>query len=242
MNTATARTVLAVAAHADDETLGAGGTLAEHAAAGDRVRILVLSASSTSRPGHDPDQAFAHRSACVHRAATLYNAQAEIAVFDDNAFDTVPRLKITQAVENAVRTWQPDIVYTHSSADLSLDHRITAEAVAAATRPQPGCPVTTVLAWEVRSATEWAPQRPFHPTWFQPITPHALAVKEKALEVYATEMRPWPHTRSPEAVLAAARLRGAQIGHDAAEAFEVLRHTVLTPAGTTPAPAPPGRA
>lgn len=238
----TTRTVLAVAAHADDETLGAGGTLAVHAAAGHRIRILVLSASSTSRPGHDPDHELAHRSTCVHRAAALYNAQADIAAFNDNAFDTAPRLEITQAVETAVRTFQPDTVYTHSSADLSLDHRITAEAVAAATRPQPGCPVTTVLAWEVRSATEWAHERPFLPTWFQPLTPDALAVKEEALAVYASEMRPWPHTRSPEAVLAATRLRGAQIGHEAAEAFEVVRHTVFTPTGTMPAAASPSPA
>ncbi|MFE4512689.1 PIG-L deacetylase family protein [Kitasatospora sp. NPDC056783] len=223
----TPRTVLAVAAHADDETLGAGGTLAEHAAAGDRVAVLVLSASSTSRPGHDDP---AHRSACVHRAAALYGADAQIAAFPDNGFDTVPRLTITQTVEAAIRRWRPAVVYTHSSADLSVDHRITAEAVAAATRPQPDCPVTTVLAWEIRSATEWGPERTFRPTWFQPLTPAALAVKERALAVYASEMRSWPHTRSTEAVLAAARLRGAQIGHDAAEAFELIRHTALTPA------------
>ncbi|MFJ6140765.1 PIG-L deacetylase family protein [Kitasatospora sp. NPDC092286] len=236
----TSRTVLAVAAHADDETLGAGGTLAEHAAAGDRVRILVLSASSTSRPGVDDDPG--HRAACVHRAAALYGAEAEIAGFDDNAFDTVPRLQITQTVEAAIRRWRPSIVYTHSSADLSLDHRITGEAVAAATRPQPGHPVATVLAWEVRSATEWGPGRPFRPAWFQPLAPTALAVKEQALAVYASEMRPWPHTRSTQAALAAARLRGAQIGVQAAEAFEVIRHTVTMPAGTTPAPHLPGRA
>ncbi|MGW0883284.1 PIG-L deacetylase family protein [Streptomyces sp. NPDC002671] len=229
--------VLAVAAHADDETLGAGGTLAEHAAVGDQVHVLVLSASSSSRPGHDD---LDHRSTCVHQAVALYGADVEIADLPDNAFDTAPRLQVTQTVEAAIRRWQPAIVYTHSSADLSLDHRITAEAVAAATRPQPGHPVTTVLAWEVRSATEWG-ERPFHPSWFQPLTPAALALKEQALAVYASEMRPWPHTRSAEAVLAAARLRGAQIGHDAAEAFEVIRHTVIRPAGTRPVPAPPGR-
>ncbi|MET8816079.1 PIG-L family deacetylase [Streptomyces sp. NPDC004549] len=228
--TPTSRSVLAIAAHADDEVLGAGGTLAAHVHAGDRVHLLILSASATSRPGRDHDQVRTHRAACVEKAAALYGADVQLADFPDNAFDTVPRLAITQTVEAAVTSSRAQIVYTHSAADLSLDHRITAEAVAAATRPQPGSTVTTVLAWEVRSATEWGTGAPFRPTWFQPLTEDDLAIKEQALEAYASEMRPWPHTRSVRAVLAAARVRGAQVGHEAAEAFEVVRHTVLTPA------------
>lgn len=229
MSPASPVTVLAVAAHGDDETLGAGGTLAEHARAGDLVRLLVLSTSAASRPGDGHDAVRAHRAACVRRAAALYGAEAQIADFPDNAFDTVPRLAVTRVIEEAVRRWQPAVVYTHSTADLSLDHRITAGATAAATRPQPGCPVRTVLAWEVRSATEWGTGSPFRPAWFQALSEQALAVKEQALALYESEMRPWPHTRSAEAVMAAVRLRGAQVGCEAAEAFEVIRHTVTAP-------------
>ncbi|MGW1196573.1 PIG-L deacetylase family protein [Streptomyces sp. NPDC002536] len=200
--------------------------MAEHVHAGDRVHILVLSTSATSRLDENSDAVRAHRADCVRRVAALYGAEAESANFPDNGFDTIPRLRITRTIEDAIRRWQPDIVYTHSPADLSLDHRITAEATAAATRPQPGCPVNTVLAWEIRSATEWGTGTPFRPTWFQPLTPRALTMKEQALKLYASELRPWPHTRSTQALLAAARLRGAQIGREAAEAFEVLRHTI----------------
>lgn len=219
--------VLAVAAHADDEILGAGGTLAEHAQAGDRICLLILSARATSRPGTEHDEVRAHRAECVRKVASLYGADLELGEFPDNTFDTVARLEITRAVEDCVARWSPHILYTHSSADLSLDHRITAEAVAAATRPQPGMSVHTVLAWEVRSATEWGTRQVFHPTWFQPLGHGALELKRAALEVYASEMRPWPHTRSVRAVMAAAELRGAQIGHEAAEAFEVLRHVTV---------------
>lgn len=115
----TAQSVLVVAAHADDEVLGAGGTLAEHVHAGDRVHVLVLSASATSRPGENRDVVRTHRTDCVRQVAALYGAEAEIADFPDNGFDTVPRLKITQTVEDAVRRWRPGIVYTHSITDLS---------------------------------------------------------------------------------------------------------------------------
>ena len=193
------------------------------------MRLLVLSTSATSRPGDGRDEIRAHRAACVRQAAALYGAEAQIEDFPDNAFDTIPRLAITQVIEDAVRRWRPAVVYTHSTADPSLDHRLTAECTAAATRPQPGCPVRTVLAWEVRSATEWGTGSPFRPAWFRPLSARALGVKEQALAVYESEMRPWPHTRSAEAVMAAARLRGAQAGCEAAEAFEVIRHTVTAP-------------
>jgi LmbE family N-acetylglucosaminyl deacetylase len=218
--------VLAVAAHADDEILGAGGTLAVHRAAGHPVMLLILSTSGTSRPGtaHDHAQVQAHRTACAQKVADLYRAELALADFPDNRFDTVPQLRLAQTVEDAVRDWQPTIVYSHSAADLSRDHQLTATAVAAATRPQPGTSVRTVLAWEVRSATEWGIHQPFRPTWFQPLTDDALALKRQALNIYASELRPWPHTRSLEALEHQVRARGSEIGVDAAEAFDVIRH------------------
>ncbi|MER6125942.1 PIG-L family deacetylase [Streptomyces sp. NPDC001795] len=219
-----AERVLAVAAHADDEILGAGGALAEHTFAGHPGMLLILSASATSRPGPDSSEVQAHRSECSRKVAALYGAELVLQDFTDNAFDTVPRLRITQAIEDVVRSWQPTIVYSHSVADLSQDHQIVAAATAAATRPQPGSSVRTVLAWEVRSATEWGINRPFRPTWFQPLSPEAVALRRQALDVYGSEMRKWPHTRSPEALDAELLTRGSQIGVETAEAFEVMRH------------------
>jgi hypothetical protein len=100
---------------------------------------------------------------------------------------------------------------------------LVAHATATATRPVPESPVHTVLAWEIRSSTEWG-TRPFAPHWFQPLTPDAVDLKAQALAVYDSELRPWPHTRSRLALDAQAQVRGAQIGHENAEAFELVRH------------------
>ena len=43
------RTVLVVAAHPDDEILGCGATMSQHAAAGDHVYTLILGEGITSR-------------------------------------------------------------------------------------------------------------------------------------------------------------------------------------------------
>jgi len=42
-------TVLVLAAHPDDEVLGMGGTIARHAGAGDRVRIVCVTDGSSSQ-------------------------------------------------------------------------------------------------------------------------------------------------------------------------------------------------
>lgn len=89
----------------------------------------------------------------------------------------------------------------------------------------PGSCVKQLLAFEVASSTEW--QTPgastaFLPNWFVDISDF-WEVKKKALEAYSGEMRAWPHARSINAVEHLARLRGAQIGVEAAEAYCLLR-------------------
>ena len=56
--------VLTVAAHPDDETLGAGGTMAWHAAHGDTVWACVLTDGVTSRHDRVQLQADCAKRAC----------------------------------------------------------------------------------------------------------------------------------------------------------------------------------
>jgi len=220
--------VLIVAAHADDEILGAGGALAQHAARGDSLFILVLSASSTSRSDQQARQEKdPHRAKCVQRVAHMYGAQWRIGDFLDNAFDTTPQLALVKEIEETVRSFKPTVVYTHSLADLSRDHELTARATATATRPVPGSSVQLLLSFEVSSATEWGIGRHFHPTWFISLPAAAVAMKMSALQIYESEMRHWPHSRSIKAIEAMIRVRGSQVGQEAAEAFELIRHVVM---------------
>ena len=47
--------------------------------------------------------------------------------------------------------------------------------------------------------------------------------KREALKCYETELRYWPHPRSIKAVAILARLRGSEVGMEAAEAFRLMR-------------------
>ena len=227
--------VLAVAAHPDDEVLGCGGTLARHALAGDRVDILFVADGVSSRGelGHvaNSGQAAAAPAKRLEAAAAAARALGarppRTLMFPDNRLDTVALLEVVRKVEACIAEVEPDIVYTHHRGDLNIDHEITHRAVLTACRPVPGSKVQAIYTFEVASSTEWnspAPG-PFQPLRYVDISA-TLERKMAALRCYEHEMRAYPHARSYEAVEALVRLRGAQAGLPAAEAFGVVREIV----------------
>lgn len=222
------KSILVIAAHPDDETLGCGGALAKLADQGASVHVAFLADGVFSRAGNQAvQQVELHaRRAAAQKACDLLGVRSvSFGDFPDNRMDTTALLDIVQAVEKQIAAHRPDTVFTHQPGDLNIDHRRTHEAVATACRPQPGHPVKTLLCFEVPSSTEWqlpgsAPA--FAPNWFEDIS-GSLDRKLAALDAYAAELRPWPHPRSREGVEHLARWRGAVIGVDAAEAFMLGR-------------------
>lgn len=225
-----ANKVLIVAAHPDDEVLGCGGTIARHAEAGDQVNVLIVAEGATSRQQQrDRTQAtleLSNLAKAAQRAGEILGAKGvELLDLPDNRLDSLDRLDLIKEIEMRLARHQPQVVYVHHAGDVNVDHRRLHEAVVTACRPTPGNTVQRLLSFEVASSTEW--QAPgsapaFQPNWFVDISAQ-WARKRNALEAYNSEMRPWPHARSIEALEHLARWRGAQVGMGAAEAFCLLR-------------------
>lgn len=226
------KSILIVAAHPDDEVLGCGGTIAKHARAGDGVHILILAEGATSRMR---TSARGHASFVVglrklreaaRRAGKSLGAESvRFEGLPDNRLDGQELLDVVKKIEAVIAAVRPDIVYTHHSGDVNIDHRIAHDAVIAAVRPQPGNEVSGLYFFETPSSTEWRPPNSaasFMPTHYIDIS-ETLDHKMAALRIYASEMRPWPHPRSYRAIEHLARWRGATVGREAAEAFETGR-------------------
>lgn len=223
------RRVLVVAAHPDDEVLGCGATITRLAHEAADVHILILGEGHTSRfPSRDHANvagvaalADAAQRVGVHLGA----GSVRLAGLADNRLDSIDLLDLVKLVESHSRDVKPDTVITHFSGDVNIDHRLTLEAVLAATRPGPDGGVNSVLMFEVASSTDWAfgaLGRAFAPTVFVDVSGFATR-KVEAMNIYETEMPPFPHPRSAEALRAQLAWRGSAIGCAAAEAFMPLR-------------------
>lgn len=218
------KTVLVIAAHADDEVLGCGGTIARHVAEGDTVNLVLMADGVSSRQNSSESDLRRRLAATTSAQHALGISSVDHLELPDNRMDCIPLLDIVQRLEPIVRSIRPSIVFTHHHGDLNVDHRRTHEAVMTVCRPVPESSIREIYGFEVLSSTEWATPRlnAFLPTLFVDISKH-LPDKLKALEAYSDEMREMPHSRSMRHVEALARHRGFSVGMDAAEAFEVFR-------------------
>ena len=221
--------VLVIAAHPDDEVLGCGGTIARLAQEGQDVYIAILGEGLTSRyqQREQADQALVEALRARSRQVAEMLGARDVFLYNlpDNRFDTVPLLDVIKIIEELAERLQPQVIYTHHGGDLNVDHVIVHRAVLTATRPVAGCPVKEMYAFEVPSSTEWAFgqfQPAFRPNVFVDISA-TLETKVRAMALYESEARPFPHPRSPQALRAIAQRWGSAVGVEAAEAFELVR-------------------
>ena len=215
--------ILVVAAHPDDEVLGCSGTMARHVSDGDKVYVVFMSDGVTSRTCVESNEVEVRKQAAKDASNILGIVQPpRFLGFPDNRMDTVALLDIVQTLEQVINEIEPEVVYTHHSGDLNIDHKITHQAVMTACRPQPGFFVQEIYSFEVLSSTEWSTNNPFIPNYFVDIS-DTLELKISAIKAYNSELRTFPHARSIESIKALAKYRGASMGIRAAEAFKVER-------------------
>ena len=227
--------ILVVAAHPDDEILGAGGTIAKYSAKGDHVYVCILCEQCLARKNKPKHDDFLEQ---IHAAKNSVGIK-EILFFDfpNIQMNTVPTLKIVQAIEQTIVQFKPEVVYTHHWGDVNEDHRVISNATMAAVRlPERGTVsslprnlIRKVLCYETPSSTEWASpdkESAFLPNVFVDIE-KTLDVKLKALQCYQNVMKDYPHPRSVEAITAHAKDCGVRAGLKAAEAFVLIRELIV---------------
>lgn len=224
-NTTNRHTVLVVVAHTDDESLGLGGTIAKHFENGDIVFGISMTDGVGARGGTNEEEIKIREQASINAGKILGLTWIEGGSFPDNAMDTVPLIAVTNVIEKAKSLIEPTIVYTHSSADLNVDHRIVSQATLTAFRPRPNEIWEEIRTFEIASSTDYGHKsitNLFYPNLFVDIT-HTWDKKLAALNEYKMEMRDGPHTRSIEGLANLAKYRGNQVGLCYAEAFEIIR-------------------
>ena len=215
--------ILVVAAHPDDEALGAGATLHNicHNGKGDEAYVCLLSHWSPTR---DDDLLEGIKKS--HKILGI--KKSYIGDFGCMQFAVSDHHQIVRFIETAIRDCKPDIIITHHPSDVHIDHGVTAECcMEAAKLPQRKIDNTpdikNVCFMEVLSSTDWNINHTvggFTPNTFFPVTQKDIEAKYNAINVYEGVVRDNPHPRSKESLTALATIRGSQSGTHFAEAFQ----------------------
>jgi len=214
---------LVIAPHPDDEVLGLGGTLLRRKAEGAELAWLIVTGISTAN-GWKQDQVDL-RAEEIARVKEFFGFDHVFKLdFPTTQLDRIPVGDLVSGIADAFKSFQPEEVFLPHPSDVHTDHRAVFDAAAACTKWFRYPSVKRVLAYETLSESDFGlgTELGFRPNVFVDIAPY-LEGKLEAMNIYASEMAPFPFPRSHEALRALAKLRGAASGYQAAEAFQLLR-------------------
>ena len=117
-----AQTVLCVAPHPDDETLGCGGTLLKHIDMGDSVHWYVF---SEMREPKFTQSAIQKRKEEIKAVAKNYGFKSfAVGPFECARLDTYPISDLVENVASIVREIKPEIIYLPYRDDAHTDVKL----------------------------------------------------------------------------------------------------------------------
>jgi|SRR6218665_415134 len=218
--------ILIVAPHNDDEILGCGGVMSKYIKEGKKVIVAVVTNGHLGAPelfSKEGTQKVRSEALQAHQYLGVH--QTVFLDFPAVNLDALPAYKLSMAISNVIKEFAIDTIFIPHRGDIHKDHRITYEAALVAARPINDCTVKRIYAYETLSETEWAApfgDDVFIPTVFVNIE-NEIDEKLKAFNFFTSQIKQFPHSRSPEIIRVLSNFRGATVGFSNAEAFMLIR-------------------
>jgi len=220
--------ILIVAAHPDDEVLGAGGLMSRFSPT-NPIEVVVIGEGSSPRFNSGEKRLIAD--AITERSTSLQNAMRVLGIKKTHehflkcgCFSTHDILDINKIIEAHINNFSPTHVFTHHYDDNNNDHRIVSRSVDMATRPKASSNIEAVLHYEIQSSTDWTfSGDSFRPNFFLELSQAELNLKQSAMRCYSTEFTASISSRSPDGLRVLAEFRGIQSGFTYAEAYSIRR-------------------
>ena len=179
--------VVVVAAHPDDEVLGAGGTMAVLAAAGVRLRLVAVTDGEASHPDANPILIARTRAAETAEALERLGASGteviRLGLPDTGLAERVGELSTLLAEQCAgfgmcLAPWE---------GDAHADHGAAGRAARRAGR-QAGVPVLTYPIWMWHWAKPADPRVPWHRASQVPLPAGAARRKQAAIDAFTSQL------------------------------------------------------
>lgn len=216
--------VVVISAHPDDEVIGAGGTLLKHKKNGDEIYWIIITNVLESH-GFSKER-IDSRQLEIEKVAKEFGFLKTIKLdFPTMSLTPADLPNLIVKISNSFKSILPEVIYVMNRSDAHSDHRVTFDAVMACTKSFRHPYVKKVLMYECISETEFAPALPekfFQPNYYVDVS---LFMKKKLeiMSYYPSEIDEHPFPRSYRNIEALAVFRGASVGVEYAEAFQLIK-------------------
>jgi len=207
------KSALILVAHADDETLGAGGAILKLLEKSWSVNVVALTDGILTVRGKKQDNSKSFKKACNFLGVKEFC----LLNFKDQKFYTVPISDLANSVLNL--NLEPNLIITHHQDDLNKDHSITCEVAKIIGRPK--MKPVTILGCEIPNTSFWS-GKAFPANYYVDISKY-INLKIKAFSKYRNEIQKYPHPWSKKGLKLLAQYHGMQSGFEYAEAFNIIR-------------------
>lgn len=198
--------VVVVAPHPDDETLGAGGLIASAADVGVPVHVLLVTRGEGSHPDSPstaPDRLRTVREAEFRSALHVLHPAASATVLDvpDGGLREHPAVLRAALGERVLAADGPVLVVAPWRGDGHRDHRIAGEVAADVVRDAPGAELLAYPIWAWHWDDPAASAAPWDRARSLALTPAAQDRKRAALDAYPSQTRPLSSAPGDEAIV-----------------------------------------
>lgn len=218
--------VLVIAPHPDDEVLGVGGTIARYAAEGSEVYVAIATRGYPPEFKEEMHQKVRQETLAAHQLLGI--KETIFLSFPAAKLDTIPHSEVNSQLFGIYQKIQPDLLFIPFIGDIHMDHQKVFLSALVAGRPISAYAPKAIYCYETLSETNWnAPYLTpnFVPNVFIDISEY-LETKIQAMQIFASQLQPFPNERSEEALRALATLRGSTVSRFAAEAFYLVRQVL----------------
>ena len=213
---------LVISPHPDDEVLGAGGTLFKRKNLKENLLYWII---VTRLKPSSAKKKILKRNNEIKKISKLFGFKKVFQLnFNTTELDNSSKKKLIQNFSDIFNKIKPNELFVPHFSDVHSDHKIVSEVISSSTKNFRFPYIRKILAYEVLSETDYNLNRKkiFFPNYYEDITKF-LTKKKNAMKIYKSETKSFPFPRSMKTIDALARLRGSQIGKNAAESFEILR-------------------
>jgi N-acetylglucosamine malate deacetylase 1 len=207
---------LVIAPHADDETLGCGGTILKLKKEKEEVHCVILTNYNKNKDNKNYKRRYKELSTI--KKSYKFNS-INIGEFTANTLESQNKSEIILYLKKIIEKIKPDRIFVPYYNDAHSDHRLIYDCSSPFFKSFRYPFIKEVYIYETISETNFNyKKKSFKPNTWININKYLLS-KIKIMKIYKSEIKKHPFPRSEDAIKSLAILRGTEANFKYAEAF-----------------------